>query len=89
MYLPALNVTEFLLNYPENDFGEALATATLMVRSEGLLVPPLTFVVTVKNVFVPIGDVELFDATEPLLPFEVEEDEHVGSGFKDDGITFC
>lgn len=50
-------------------------SATLMVRSEGLLVPPLTFVVTVKNVFVPIGDVELFDATEPLLPFEVEEDE--------------
>ena len=51
-----------------------------MVRSEGLLVPPLTFVVTVKNVFVPIGDVELFDATEPLLPFEVEEDEDEDEG---------
>jgi len=40
-----------------------------MAKSEGLLVPPLTFVVTVKNVFEPIGAVELFDAAEPFLPF--------------------
>ena len=76
MYLPALNVTEVPLDDPGNDFGEGLLPAILMVKSEGLLVPPLIFVVTVKNVFEPIGAVELFDATEPLLPFEVEEDEH-------------
>jgi hypothetical protein len=47
--------------------------ATLTVKSEGLLVPPLIFVVTVKNVFEPIGAVELFDAAEPFLPFEEDD----------------
>jgi hypothetical protein len=42
-----------------------------MVKSEGLLVPPTTFVLTVKNVFEPIGAVELFEElSSPLPPFE-------------------
>lgn len=43
---------------------------TLMVKSEGFLVPPLvlsTFVITFRNVDDPIGDVELL--AEPLPPF--------------------
>lgn len=88
MYLPAFNVTEVPLDEPENDFGEGLLPAILMVKSEGFFVPPLTFVVTVKNVFEPIGVVELFDVAEPPpLPFEEDgvdeddEEEVLFSGF--------
>jgi hypothetical protein len=73
LYLPVFNVTEVPPDDPGNDFGEALLPATLMVKSEGLLVPQLTFVVTVKNVFEPIGAVELPE--EPLPPFEEEEED--------------
>ena len=76
MYLPAFNVTEVPLVDPENDFGEGLLPDTVMVKSEGLLVPPLvlsTLVITLRNVDEPIGDVELF--VEPLPPFEDDEDE--------------
>ena len=54
--------------------------ATLRVKSEGLLVPPLTNVITVKNVFEPIGVVELFATELPLSPsppFELEDEEEV------------
>ena len=67
MYLPAFNVTEVPLDDPENDFGDGLLPDTVMVKSEGFLVPPLTFVLTVKNVFDPIGDTALFVAFVPNL----------------------
>jgi hypothetical protein len=67
LYFPAFNVTEVPLDDPENDFGEGLLPVTLIVKSEGLLLPPLTFVVTAKNVFEPKGAVE--------LPEEVEDEE--------------
>jgi hypothetical protein len=60
LYLPAFNVTEVPLEEPENDFGEGLLPATLMVKSEGFFVPPVTFVITVMNVFEPIGDGVVF-----------------------------
>lgn len=72
MYFPAFIATEVPLDDPENDFGEGLLPVTLIVKSEGLLLPPITFVVTVKNVFEPKGAVEL---PEEPLPFEVEDDE--------------
>jgi hypothetical protein len=76
LYLPAFNVTEVPLEDPENDFGEGLLPDTVMVKSEGLAVPPLllsTLVITVRNVDDPIGDVEFFVELPP--PFEVEDDE--------------
>ena len=53
LYLPANNVTEVPLDDPENDFGDGPLPDTDTVKSEGFLVPPLTFVVTVKNVCEP------------------------------------
>ena len=41
LYFPAFNVTEVPLDEPENDFGEGLLPDTLIVKSEGLFVPPL------------------------------------------------
>jgi hypothetical protein len=67
LYLPGFSVTEVPLDDPENELGEGLLPATLMVKSGGVLAPPLTFVVTVKNVFEPIGDVELPE--ESLVEF--------------------
>jgi hypothetical protein len=55
LYFPAFNVTEVPVDEPENDLGEGLFPDTDIVKSDGLLAPPLTFVVTVKNVFDPIG----------------------------------
>ena len=60
MYLPAFNVTEVPLDDPENDFGDGLLPDTVKVKSEGFLVPPLTFMLTVKKVFEPIGDGVVF-----------------------------
>jgi hypothetical protein len=74
--LPAFNVTEVPLDDPENDFGEGLLPETVMVKSEGLMVPPLvfsTFVIALRNVNEPIGDVELL--AEPPPPFEDDEDD--------------
>lgn len=62
MYLPAFNITEVPLEDPENNFGEGLLPATLIVKSEGLPLLPLTFVVTVNNVFEPTGDVEMLQS---------------------------
>jgi hypothetical protein len=63
-------VTEVPFEDPEKDFGDGLLPDTLVVKSEGFLVPPLvlsTFVITFRNVDDPIGDVELL--AEPLPPF--------------------
>lgn len=73
LYFPAFNVTEVPLDEPENDFGEGLLPDTLIVKSEGLFVPPLTLVITLRNVDEPIGEVEFFVELPPL--FDVEDDE--------------
>jgi hypothetical protein len=54
--LSEFNLTEVPLDDPENDFGDALSPYTVMVTSEDFFVDPFTLVVTVKNVFEPIGD---------------------------------
>ncbi len=52
MYLPAFNVTEVPLDDP--DFGDGFLPETVMIKSEGFLIPPLTFVVlSVKKVLDP------------------------------------
>jgi hypothetical protein len=76
LYFPAFNVTEAPLDDPENDFGEGLLPVTVMVKSDGLAVPPLllsTLVITLRNVDDPTGDVEFSVELPP--PFEVEDDE--------------
>ena len=55
--MPASSVTEVPLDDPANDFGEGLLPTTVTIKSEGVNLPPITFVVTVKNVFEPIGGV--------------------------------
>jgi hypothetical protein len=50
--LPAFNVTEVPLDDP--DFGDGFLPETVMIKSEGFLIPPLTFVVlSVKKVLDP------------------------------------
>lgn len=69
-------MTEVPLDDPENDFGEGLLPVTVMVKSDGLAVPPLllsTLVITLRNVDDPTGDVEF--SVELPQPFEVEDDE--------------
>jgi hypothetical protein len=76
LYFPAFNVTEVPLDDPENDFGEGFLPDTVIVKSDGVFVPPFvlsTFVITLRNDDDPIGDVELF--VEPPLPFEDDDDE--------------
>jgi hypothetical protein len=46
LYLPGFSVTIVPKEEPENDFGLGLLPETVMVKSEGLLIPPDTFVVT-------------------------------------------
>src|SRR5215831_2534229 len=58
LYFPACNVTGVPADEPENDAGFGLFPETLMVKSEGFLVPPLvlsTLVITLKNVVDPGG----------------------------------
>jgi hypothetical protein len=75
LYFPACNITGVPEDEPANEDGFGLLPETLIAKSEGLLVPPLTVVVTVKNVFEPIGVVEFFpELLLPLPPFE-EDDE--------------
>jgi len=55
-YLPACNVTEVPEDEPANDAGFGLLPETVIVKSEGFLVPPLvlsTLVITFKNVVDP------------------------------------
>jgi hypothetical protein len=58
LYLPASNVTGVPEDEPGNESGFGLLPETVMVKSEGLLVPPLvlsTLVMTFKNVVAPGG----------------------------------
>src|SRR5205823_5570965 len=58
LYLPASNVTDVPEDEPGNEFGFGLFPETVMVKSEGFLVPPLvlsTLVITLKNVVAPGG----------------------------------
>ena len=60
LYFPACNVTEVPLDDPENVLGFGLLPETVIVKSEGFLVPPLvlsTLVTTFKNVVDPGGEV--------------------------------
>ena len=60
VYFPACNVTEVPKDEPANDAGFGLLPETVIVKSEGLLVPPLvlsTLVTTFKNVVDPGGGV--------------------------------
>jgi hypothetical protein len=59
LYLPASSVTEVPLEDPANDFGEGLLPDTVTVKAEGENLPPITFVVTVKKVFEPLGGNEI------------------------------
>src|SRR6476646_513636 len=58
LYLPDISVTEVPLEEPENELGDGLLPETVMVKSDGFLVPappPLfkTLVITLKNVNEP------------------------------------
>ena len=58
LYLPASNVTDVPEDEPGNESGFGLFPETVMVKSEGFLVPPLvlsTLVITLKNVVAPGG----------------------------------
>jgi hypothetical protein len=60
VYFPACNVTEVPEDEPANDAGFGLLPETVIVKSEGFLVPPLvlsTLVTTFKNVVDPGGGV--------------------------------
>jgi hypothetical protein len=62
LYFPACNVTEVPEDEPVNDAGFGLFPDTVMVKSDGFLVPPLvlsTLVMTLKNVVDPGGGVYL------------------------------
>ena len=48
LYLPASNVTDVPEDEPGNEFGFGLFPETVMVKSEGLLLPPETMVVTIN-----------------------------------------
>jgi hypothetical protein len=61
LYEPALNVTEVPLEEPENELGDGSLPVTVMVKSDGFLVPELpsllvTFLTTLKNVSEPGGE---------------------------------
>ena len=57
LYLPASNVTDVPEDEPGNESGFGLFPDTVMVKSEGLLLPPETLVVTIKAVDDPVGGV--------------------------------
>jgi len=62
VYFPACNVTEVPEDDPENVLGDGLFPETVIVKSEGFLVPPLvlsTLVITLKNVVDPGREVYL------------------------------
>ena len=48
LYFPACNVTEVPEDEPANDAGFGLFPDTVMVKSEGFLLPPDTLVVTIN-----------------------------------------
>ena len=57
LYLPASNVTDVPEDEPGNESGFGLFPETDMVKSEGLLLPPETLVVTIKVADDPGGGV--------------------------------
>ena len=62
LYFPACNVTEVPEDEPANEAGFGLLPETVIVKSEGFLVPPLvlsTLVITLKNVVDPGREVYL------------------------------
>ena len=48
LYFPACNVTEVPEDEPANDAGFGLLPETVIVKSDGFLLPPDTFVVTMS-----------------------------------------
>ncbi|HMH09432.1 MAG TPA: hypothetical protein VK553_01890, partial [Candidatus Nitrosopolaris rasttigaisensis] len=48
VYFPACNVTEVPKDEPANDAGFGLLPETVIVKSDGILLPPDTFVVTLR-----------------------------------------
>jgi hypothetical protein len=70
LYFPANNATEVPEDEPANEAGFGLLPETLMVKSEGFLVPPLvlsTLVITLKKVVDPGGGVYLFVTVHKLI----------------------
>jgi hypothetical protein len=63
LYFPACNVTEVPEDEPANDAGFGLFPDTVMVKSEGLLLPPETLVVTVNVANNPWGGVGKVEAS--------------------------
>ena len=55
LYFPACNVTEVPEDEPANDAGFGLFPDTVMVKSEGFLLPPDTLVVTINVANNPWG----------------------------------
>jgi hypothetical protein len=57
LYFPACNVTEVPEDEPANDAGFGLLPETVIVKSDGLLLPPDTLVVTINVANNPWGGV--------------------------------
>jgi hypothetical protein len=85
LYFPGCNVTEVPEDEPENDFGLGLFPETVIVKSEGFLVPPLvlsTLVTTLRNVLDPGGGVYWFvtvHLTRPPLAVPEHPEEYVAT----------
>jgi hypothetical protein len=86
LYDPGFNVTEVPLEEPENELGDGLLPETVMVKSDGFLVPEppsllVTFLMTLRNVSEPggegsghlplIGEESSFGQTH--FPFDISE----------------
>src|SRR5205809_2059707 len=93
LYLPASNVTDVPEDEPGNESGFGLFPETVMVKSEGLLVPPVTLVTSViahKNAVGTAGDaVKLlafgqFTCTSQPVPEQPEEYDLVYQSTVDD-----
>jgi hypothetical protein len=85
VYFPACNVTEVPEDEPANDAGFGLLPETVIVKSEGFLVPPLvlsTLVKTLKNVVDPGREVYLLvtvQLTRPPLAVPEHPEEYVAA----------
>ncbi|MDQ6667445.1 MAG: hypothetical protein M3Y53_04360 [Thermoproteota archaeon] len=83
VYFPTCNVTEVPEDDPENVLGDGLFPETVIVKSEGFLVPPLvlsTLVTTFKNVVDPGREVYLLvtvQLTRPPLAVPEHPEEYV------------
>jgi hypothetical protein len=84
LYFPANNVTEVPEDEPADEAGFGLLPDTVMVKSEGFLVPPLvlsTLVTTLRNVVAPGGGKEyrlvIVHFTKPPLAVPEHPDEYL------------